>query len=208
MWQTALDRSIAIGAGVVVGALVTLVIWPDKSEDRAQRSLCAAWDALAGYLEAAVGRTMGKETSGDDVAARYRDYMRDTRAALDNVKMAETDAIKADVETTESIWSAARFLERIGEEGDPADDGGMRDCVEKLSNAAGNVLRARAKGDSTPQDALDSMNAAVEQARAYNPPSDTGDELARAAHGALVFTMGELAEAVRRLADQRSGKGA
>lgn len=200
IWQTALDRSVAIGAGVVVGALVTLIIWPDKAEDRARRSLREAWQALADYLQNATKRTMGSDQSGNETAKAYRGHMKRARGAVDNVSMADTKHLQSGVDATQNAWSAARFLERIGEEVNAAGDGDLRDCTEKLSNTACGVLHALANGDRPDRSDLSDMNETMERAREHSVggPGDSG--LSQAARGALVFTLGELAEAVRELA--------
>ena len=201
--QTALDRSLAIGLGVVVGALVAFIVWPDMAEERTRRSLKEAWGALADYLEQTVAKVTGEQADDQRRTRPYRKPLTEAMRAVEDVSFADTDPLERQLSATRSVASVTQFLNRIGDEAKPAKDGTLRESVHKATHAAKDVLHALAKDETPPDDAFDTLADALQKAR--ETQSDIADadrrDLTGSARGALAFTLGELNDALRELRD-------
>ena len=201
--QTALDRSLAIGVGVVLGALVAFVVWPDKAEDRTRRSLKEAWHALSDYLEQTVAKVTGEQTEDKGPIRHYRKPLTAAMRAVEDVSFADTGALKRQLTATRSVASMTQFLDRIGNEAEPARDGALRESVHRATEAASKVLRALAQDEVPPEAAFETLTEALQAAREAQSdiPDSERRDLTGSARGALAFTLGELDEALRELRD-------
>ena len=123
IWGTALNRAIAIGAGV--GVAVSLIVWPESASTLVRRAVKRALDACCSILSA----TITTAADSDDVEKRDDDHRRfskaisDARSAASSIRVASGDKTEHHrelVDATERLWHALLILERVNErqEGD------------------------------------------------------------------------------------------
>ena len=207
-FQTALDRSLAIGVGVVLGALVAFIVWPEKAEDRTRRSLKEAWRALADYLEQTVRKVTGEQAKDEHPVRPYRQPLTAAMRAVEDVSFADTGALERQLTATRSVASLTQFLDRIGDEAGPAKDGALRESVHRATEAASDVLRALAQDEPPPEAAFDTLTEALRAAREAQSDISDADrrDLTGSARGALAFTLGELKDALLELREAVGGE--
>ncbi|MEO0500848.1 MAG: FUSC family protein [Pseudomonadota bacterium] len=195
--QTAFDRSLAIGAGVVVGAAVTMIVWPDRAEQRAMRHLHSALDACATFLSGSIAQNSGET---QDVDAARRSYLTDVgtaRDARDAVRFKDTKDLSCRIDAIEKLWTASVFVLRIGEEADPAKTAGLSDRVASIRKGAETAARSLADGQQVDADIMASLEADLDAARtAAIEATDDGTNVDVTARSALVFALGEIVDAL------------
>jgi uncharacterized membrane protein YccC len=197
--QVALDRSISIGLGVVIGALVALVIWRDKAEDRARRNLKRAIEACAELLDAGIETAKGDKAASDDCRALYRRSITGARDAIDAIHFGKGEPLSKRRRAVEELWNASTFLVRIGEDSDPAK-GDLSDRVDAVREDATALARQLAKGEAADEDRLSRLKHSLEDARAaVSGNADGNRAFAVTAEGALVFTLGEVIDSLETL---------
>lgn len=116
MLQTAVDRSLSIGLGSMIGALTAALVWPDRSDQRAKRHLRAALRAIAGRLGAAVADITGATTTGADSAAAdsFHSSIADARTAAEHVKLGKTARLHDELELVERLYNSVVMVGRAG----------------------------------------------------------------------------------------------
>lgn len=148
IWETALNRAIAIAIGAVVGVAVSLIIWPESASTLVRRAVKRALDACCSILSA----TITTAADSDDVKERDGDHRRfskaisDARSAAASIKVAsgeKTEHHRELVDATERLWHALLILERVNErqEGNHlALKEEARGRLREVSDGAGDAL--------------------------------------------------------------------
>lgn len=194
--QTALDRSIAIGLGVVIGGVTALIVWPDSASRRAKRHLQEALSACADYLELAIDRVTGESGDAKAIARRYRSNLASARDAADAVRFGDADHLHERIDATDRLWSAARWLYSVGEEDAPAKEGQLGEIAKRIRQEAGKAARSLAQNEAPSEECIADIERALEDGRERIGGEDTGN-FRRTSRAALVFTLGEAADALR-----------
>ncbi len=203
--QTAIDRSLAIGVGVVIGTLVSLIVWRESSEKRTMRHLRGAMDALAGYVDRATDRVGDRSSSDEDLRGDYTASISDAREASAAIHMNDSAFYDDQIDNVDQIWGAARSIDRIGK----ADDSFGEELIDRIDAVSRNsckVLTALGNGEQPDYGILDDIDRGVQEARDLALNDEGRGDLHHAAKGALVYTLGQLADALRNLSDEMTGR--
>lgn len=119
IWDTALNRGIAIAIGAGVGIAVSLIVWPESASTLVRRAIKRALEACCSILAATI-----TTAADDDVTDRHDDHRRfskaisDARSAASSIKVASGDKAEHHrdlVDSTERLWHALLILDRVNE---------------------------------------------------------------------------------------------
>lgn len=204
LFDTALDRSVAIALGAAVGAAVTFVVWPDSATKRARRHLRAALRATAERLDAAVESARSEEH--DDAAEardKYHENLRNARKAAAGIRFGKRRAVDARIDATERLYNSALIMNRVAEETNRATEGDaeLDEAVEAIRDAACKATLALAgeEEEEAPGDHLETIRSQLERARAAvarRGPDDPREHIFRAT---MVFGLGEVMDSLEDL---------
>lgn len=205
--QTATDRGIAIGLGVVIGMVSSLVIWPDKSSMRAGRHLKDALRALVDYLNESVEASLSddQELSGEKARGRYAKEISLARNAAKDVRIADNSNLKDRIQHTEHLYHAVVILERIAGEtnsvqGDEAHQAKMISSIREIVCAMVNEL---AENDSVPSNMLDDLRTMLDDYRdSVQAPSSEGRS--QILKHAMLFGLSEIEDSLTGFANLTS----
>ena len=198
--QTAIDRSLAIGVGVVIGTLISLVVWRESSEKRTMRHLRRALKALADYVDDAIER-VGDNDSGDkDARSEYDASISAAREASASIHMNDSAFYDDQIDNTDQVWGAARSIDRIGR-GDYSFGEELIDKIDSVKRNSCKVLSALGEDERPDSGTLDAIDRDVKEARVLALDGEGQGNLHHAAKGALIFTLGQLADGLRDLTD-------
>ncbi|NTZ41990.1 hypothetical protein G7A66_02550 [Altererythrobacter sp. SALINAS58] len=203
--QTAIDRSLAIGVGVVIGTLVSLIVWRESSEKRAMRHLRRAMNALADYVDQAIDRVGDKDKSDKDARRNYDENISAARDASSSIHMNDSAFYDDQIDNVDQIWGAARFINRIGKEDDSFGEE-LIDKIDAIKKNSCKVLTALGNEESPESGTLNEIDKDVKEARAVALGGEGEGNFHHAAKGALIFTLGQLADALRDLTEEMSNR--
>lgn len=142
IWDVATQRTIAIGLGVVIGSLVTVVVWPDKASTRAQRHVNIVLSLIAEYINESVSHSVDENDSNDDSTTEkleelsndYTTHISAARTLASNMKFGDDkSSIICNIEAAERIENCGRVMRSLS---DTTSDmhGGSEAVKEALSN--------------------------------------------------------------------------
>ncbi|MBT8143164.1 MAG: FUSC family protein [Gammaproteobacteria bacterium] len=201
--QTAFDRTLSIGIGVVVGIAVSLLVWPDKAETRALRYLRQALRGVAGCLKAALNEgKVDSDSLPDNPHQTYLSNISDARKEAHNVRLADNDSLLEKLDSIERFYYAVMILNRVAEETndfDSASDDLAQPMYTIRDNACA-VAVTLARGECDYDNQLSNIRNALKQLRQYTTDAggDTDDLVNR---NALVFGLDEIEDSLDELTD-------
>jgi uncharacterized membrane protein YgaE (UPF0421/DUF939 family) len=201
--QTVQDRTVAIGIGAFIGAIISLVVLPDTSRKRAQRHLQAALDAAARSLGNAVDKADGKPASDNDgYADRYHSNIKSARKAADGVRFGDREVIHKRIEIIEELYNSILILNRVADQTNGISEGNdsFQDNIKLIRKQGCEVIKAIADGDVYQAEKLDEVWESVKSARRQVSGSK-GNARDHVIRSALVFGFGEVAESLKKLID-------
>lgn len=205
MMQTAWDRSLAIGLGVAVGVVVSIVVWGERASTRAQRSIDRALESLASYIDETIS-SVQSETPEDlrTLRGQYQEHMASARQMAEAVNVADDKPLWDQIRSIDSLYGAILIMERVaGEEEDLSrNDSELHEQIEAVRKESCEVTRALSKGESIEGDRLRTIEKAIERIRDATPGLEQ-DGSRRLLRNVLVFGVGELDESTRRLVELR-----
>lgn len=203
--QTAIDRSIAIGAGVVVGVVISLIVWPDTAAKRAGRHVRSALRASADRLDAAVGGALGEEEQEDKRARRrYHENIESARKAAAGVRFGNADKLRKQIEHVERLYNSALILDRVAEETDKAggSTGDFRDKIDTLREKGCKIAKSIADGEAAENGDLEEIKILLGEVR--DSVIKGPDDQAARDHifaNTLVFGLGEMVDSLEDLVE-------
>lgn len=204
--QTAIDRSISIGLGVAIGIAVSWIVWPDKSQDRAQRFMCSALRAAAGCLERTLGESgVDGRDLPDSPHRKYQRYVSNAREAIDNVRLADSEPLKKKLDTLERFHNAIMILERVTEEtGDLVRrEQEFGKPAQSVRNHACKIATDLADGKDVEKERVEEMRESLDTLREY--AAGHRDEAEAVEYrNALVFGLDEVEDTISGLVEQFS----
>lgn len=201
--QTALERSIAIGAGVVMGILVSLIVWPERSVTRAGMHIQHALRAAADLLESRVSRTNGEETEDDDEAGRrFLKELSSARETTRQIRIADNETLKKKIDAVERFQHGITVLDRIAEQSDNVVGGqeSIAEELEEFRSLSSTIIRRLASGDGGSREEQESLGHCVEKLRDIVSTESSPAE-SHVRRNALVYALDEVQSSLDRLLD-------
>lgn len=210
--ETALDRCIAIGLGVAVGFLTSLVVWPERASTRAARDVDSALLAVVQWNRAVLSRVSGRsrddgrdgeedgdgrdaDEAGQEALSRYHSKMESARSAAGSMRVGKGGHLWGRIEAIERVYHAMVMMERSIEsvrEHAAAGEGVAR-ALERMRGLTGEIAEALADGERGQQEKIDALGEAIESARsAVNESRGDSEHREQRRLDALLFAADEL----------------
>lgn len=202
-FETAKARALAIAIGAAVGAIATIVVWPDSAGKRSRRHLRAALRAIAKRLDAAVeGARGGPDDDGHEARKKYHDHVGEAREAADGIRFGDREAMMTRVEKAERLYNSTLILNRVAEETDCATEGDeeLARRVEKIREASCHAILALAGEDEELDRYLETIRTELERARSSATKSES-DPPQHVLRCALIFGLKEVLDTLEDLAE-------
>ena len=198
---TALDRSLAIGIGVVIGVIVSFVIWPDSAEKRSDRFTRSALRACADCLDRAIDAAARDETSDlSEVRSRYLSAIGSAREAASNIRFADRERPLERVRAVERFYHAILILERVVDENIEITNGQQElvEPIRTIRDCSCVIAREAADGEYQHDERLSRIDEALEALRERVVSADD-DPRTHEYRNALLFGLDEIEDSMREL---------
>lgn len=199
----ATERSIAIGTGIAVGILVSLLVWPEKSETRVERHIRNALRAARDRLQKTLALTDGGDEEGNGNARRR--FLRELSAARETIKhirFADSESFKSKVEAVERFQQGMTMLDRVAEGGAEITDvaGEVAERLTDFKTLSCKILEDIVSGSVTADERHAKLDRCLQTLRDLVSSDDTRG-LSHVRRNALVFALGEVEWSLDRLRD-------
>lgn len=195
--RTALDRSAAIGVGVVIGIIGSFLVWPDSARKRVLRHTASALRAVADRLGSAVQQAEGKSGGDDEKAAsRFHDNLQHAREASASTSRDKSEAAQELINNTERLYNSVLWVNRVASHGLGAPlEETLQDELGVLRESARDAIMAIINGTDETADAIKRYAKCLSEMNDKN--SDNHDE----GYHALLFALHEIEENMRSVDD-------
>ena len=200
-----LDRMIALLLGISVGLLISLIVWPEKSETRAKRYARKALRAAAiKFTNALHTRQEGKAGTKKKISYEFHRNLGSAKEAADAVKFIDSDRVQNIVEHVEKLYNSILILDRIAEKSTDCvtnDHSGIKQDVYMVQRGAISIMRALAQGQGISEEEWIQFSERVDSARMDVQLSD--DRYTNTIRQTFIFGLNEVKENLEVLITQR-----
>ncbi len=177
--STSLDRIIAIAIGVAIGIVITLIIWPDKAENRALRFARKALDAACNRFEKAIDNTLKKENeSNEKVSNEFHSNLNAAKSSVKSAKFTDTQDLEKIVLDIEKLYNSILIINRVAERSSQDindDNSGIKEDSEDIKDQACKLMRSLAKKEKINKDRIQQFEESVKRAQKEVNISDDKD---------------------------------
>ncbi len=212
--QTSIDRTLAIGLGVLVGSASSFVIWPQKSSTRADAFIRDALKATKEFLKASVSETdddLSDESPDelDSLNNRYSRMISSARSEAGNVNFADNGNLMDIIKSTEWLHSALVTIRQIAMNEDNIDGDDekatkmLADIKENIAQVLDDITDKKSQAD---QDGIDGIGSQVEEFRSLVSKDETRDNWNHVNRATLVFALDQIYESLKTLNGHFSGE--
>jgi len=208
-WQTALDRGIAIGLGVLIGLVISLILWPDTASRRVQRQIRGAIEASATRLCEIARRIEANEEETENTAARKRFHgnisdARETAERLAGKARRRTGSV---IDAIEDLYNSVLVINRtVRRTEDSEIDDALRDAFDRIRQTGEPAIRSLVREDIDRDAAItayeDCIRDVRDQLREAGLEGQAGERRA-----ALIFGLNEVLRTLRGLSKALSESG-
>lgn len=201
--ETATDRGIAIAVGVAVGAIVSLVVWPDSATKRAHRHLRTALRAISVCLDSAINGARGEgEAISKDARRRYHSNIESARLATEGIRWGDREGVEDRIEKTARLYNSVLILNRVAEETDKitGENEDFADEIETLRDCGCAITTGLADNETGHSERIDEIQETLTRARDFVVSSE-GDARAHLFRNAMVFGLGEVSDSLKDLVE-------
>jgi len=156
VWQTALDRTMSIGIGVLVGMLVSATVWRKKSAHRAMAHLNRALHTLQQCLEVSAEGALGEDdadTQQKRIGTLERDVSQELRNARESaalVNMTDNDALRETITAVDNLSQGMIILNRASQRLQETSSSVHKDAageIDQIKSSLRDVLQALDGGE-------------------------------------------------------------
>lgn len=197
-----IDRLIAIAIGVCVGTLVTFIIWPDKSEDRAKRYMKEALKAANNRFNSAIANTKQKDNEdGSKHASLFHKYINLAEDMTENVRFSDSDNLKSRIKYIRTLYNSIIIIHRVGQESQTNvidETSNIEKDTEKIKALVNTILENLSKGkeidDSTSKDFFETIKDLIENVKISE--EDTSVNILR---HTFIFGLTEMKQSMKTL---------
>jgi uncharacterized membrane protein YccC len=193
---TAIDRTLSIGLGFGIGALVSLTLWPDKSEDRAMRTLDAAVKDLAEYTSLLFDELIEEDSDQTGRAKRrYQQQIERARSLAGDINFAEDDPVHRRIRVIEKLYNAAILLgpvsDRLFEGRD--EQGPLNEKLRDVQQRVQESFDAMAQREQPGREQIDSLKEVSK--RLYEQMREMND-VDKQARCVLAFVVDQIVDSI------------
>lgn len=197
--QTAIDRGIAIGLGVVGGLASSFILWPESAKNWLRRHARSAINDSHAKFKAAADKILsGEGDSTEEFASKFHEHLDDAYEVLPSVAKTQKQGFADYLDAIEVLYHSILIIDRVAFSSDRPDGGSivLNQSLKKLFSDIESAIKAFA---ATDQDGRNAIGQLPDDRQDFLGKLDENESaLERYYSGALGFG---LSEVVRSLCD-------
>lgn len=206
--QVSFDRTFAIGLGVIVGSILSLLLWPQKSSTRANQFIREALRDTSKFFKLAVDTA---DNASVDVANKelnslndhYTSMISKARSAANSVNLVSNDTLMDRISATEWLHNSLVTIRQIAENEDDIDSDNEQtaEILLDIESKVAEILLKLAEGGSELDETLiDNIHQQIQAFRANVSEDKSRDSWNHVNRATMVFALDQIAESIKKLA--------
>lgn len=198
--QVSIDRSLSIGLGVLIGSAVSLVIWPQTSEKRANRFIRDALKDTRRILSLSLSQTR-KEFSSDSntkltkLENSYSSMISAARNTASDIRFADGSDIRDRIEAVNFLHNSILIINKIAEDEDniQGEDDKFLEYVKQVQEQIENILEDLIdRSEEVSQETIDKISSNVEEIRDLSAEDENRKTWHHAHRVSLAYALSEI----------------
>ncbi|GLQ21757.1 aromatic acid exporter family protein [Algimonas porphyrae] len=196
-FEVAQTRAIAIGVGIVIGILVSLIVWPESAAKRAKRYRRQALNAAADRYKWAL-QDERDDDEADDARQRFHTALTAGRDVANAAKGREQDILKDTFESVDELYHSIVLIHRVDSPLSRFDDSiiSRKSLIESGQTAICSLLDAGDDFDT----AMTAFKEAIDKVEESLVDRDMSDD-GSAGAASVVFALNEMVSSIERAQD-------
>lgn len=200
--DTSIDRVLAILFGVTVGVVVSLIVWPDKAENRALRYLKSALVAATERFEIAIEHTRTSDSEESvEIQGNYYKNINLAETAAAAVRFADASDIKEQIDLTKKLYNSILIVHRVAEQSErniTDGEANIEKDSEKLKNLACKLTKALAEDSKISDEELSKLASMADRLK-DNLQHSEDDKSVNALRYTFLFGIHEIKDSIEAL---------
>lgn len=202
--DTAIDRGIAIGLGVVVGMICSFIIWPDSAASRARRYAQSALMDIGHRLDAILSHVFGDfdENKQKKAQRNFHDHIKDARSAARSMTGDQKSAVEEYLDAIERLNNSVLLIDRALNDAKDADEIGtvVEERLKDFKDKARTIISGLTGEDLDVKSAISKLEKSLQQDEPANP-DERSSEATRQEISVLDFGVREVIADLKSLID-------
>ncbi|NEN25841.1 hypothetical protein G3O08_20330 [Cryomorpha ignava] len=202
--ETSIDRLIAIGIGIVVGFLISLVVWPDKASQRARMHLRKALNAACERFEIALDNTTRSEKKdSDNVADNFHTNLGNAKGSAEAIQWENSDQIHELIRATEKLYNSILIIHRVSQSAASdilAKGADIEEKASEIKDSANKIISAVVNDEEVTESQMTAFKELVEKTK-KEVVTKNGEDDDQMFRNAFIFGITEIKESLDVLKD-------
>lgn len=165
-FNLALNRLYAIGFGVAVGILISLLIWPKTADNRTLYFIKKALKNTKDRFEIEFENTRDKENKkAKSINNNFSSNISNARQNLKSITFSEKEKLEKLITNTERLYNSITIIQRVAEKSDKnISDGeaGIEKNSEKVTEKACEIIENLSTGNEVKKEEINSFIKLIE----------------------------------------------
>lgn len=199
--ETALERLIAIGCGVVIGIVVSFVVWPEKSESRVERHIRNALQAATELLDKIIQQaTSSAGVDSEKVRRRFVSELNAAQETAGEIRFADNETLREKIKAVERFHHGLTVINRVAKRTDDVVRGNdaFADDIAECKSLTSEIAAALVSGDTDVVDQRAALKDCLRKLRDVAHRNDH-DATSHLQQTTLVFALEEVQASLDRL---------
>ena len=201
-FDLALNRLLSIGFGVVVGIVISLLVWPDTSEKRALRHLRKALKNTVDRFKIEFDNTRGKNNkSANKTNNNFSSNISNAKNIANSITFNDKKNILDLIDSTERLFNSITIIQRVAEksEGNVSDgDAGIKKDSEKVTEKACGIIDAFSQKKEVNQKQIDEFINLIETTKS-NIQTKVDDKELSLLRNTFMFGLTEVKDSIEAI---------
>jgi uncharacterized membrane protein YccC len=201
-FDLALNRLLSIGFGVAVGILISLIVWPDTSENRTLRYIRKALKNTCDRFKIEFSNTRDKKNKKTTKANNnFSTNINQAKNTLASVTFNDKSTLKEIIENTERLYNSITIIKRVANRSNnniTNGESGVEKNSEEVTEKACEIIDSFARKKEVSEDEIDKFSDLINKTK-NNIQIKVDDKELSLLRNTFMFGLTEIEESIKKL---------
>lgn len=199
---TTIERLMAIAVGIVVGLIISALIWPDSARKRTKKYLRKALSQACNRFELALQNTMQEDKEGaNKIADNFYTNLGNAKETASAIKWGNSKSLKELIKATEKLYNSILIVHRVGVKAPSnllSEGVEIEDKSKEIQETACGIITNLINNEKIEQKSLEEFSELIEDSKRQVIRLQEGEEVMIYRHS-FIFGMIEIRESLQTL---------
>jgi uncharacterized membrane protein YccC len=201
-YDLALNRLLSIGFGVAIGIVISLIVWPDTSENRTIRYIRKALKNTCDRFRIEFGNTRDKENKKTTkVNNNFSTNINQAKNTAASITFNDKAEIMQLIDSTERLYNSITIIQRVADKSNSNitnGEAGIEKNSEKVTEKACEIIEAFSKKEKVTEDDLSKFSELISTTKS-NIQIKVDDKELSLLRNTFMFGLTEIEDSIQQL---------